>query len=51
VAHPALIGVDDIDVLYGNNTATPLREVHGYEPGWGTVGGSIREEITALMSG
>src|SRR4051794_15555141 len=49
VAHPALIGVDDIDVLYGNNTATPLREVHGYEPGWGTVGDRLREEITALM--
>jgi glutamate synthase domain-containing protein 2 len=51
VAHPALIGVDDIDILYGNNTATPLREVHGYEPGWGTVGEDLREEITAIMSG
>jgi glutamate synthase domain-containing protein 2 len=50
VAHPALIGVDDIDVLYGNNTATPLREVHGYEPGWGTVGDRLREEITAIMA-
>ncbi|MDX6326760.1 MAG: hypothetical protein QOK15_3114 [Nocardioidaceae bacterium] len=50
VAHPALIGVDDVDILYGNNTATALREVLGYEPGWGTVGDRLRDEITAIMA-
>jgi glutamate synthase domain-containing protein 2 len=51
VSHPALIDVDDIEVLYGNNVATPLREVHGYRPGWGSVSDEQRRAIDALMSG
>ncbi len=51
VVHPALIDVDDIEVLYGNNTATPLREVHGYQPGWGKVSEEQRAAIEAIMTG
>ncbi len=51
VAHPALVDADDVEVLYGTNTARPLREVHGYQPGWGTVGEDLAREVTRLMSG
>lgn len=51
VAHPALIDADDIDVLHGHDWARPLREVYGYEPGWGRVSKERAAEITALMSG
>jgi glutamate synthase domain-containing protein 2 len=51
VAHPGLVTIDDVEVLSGNNSAVPLREVHGYQPGWGTVGDELREDITRLMSG
>ncbi len=51
VAHPALVTVDDVEVLSGNNSATALRDVHGYQPGWGTVGPELHEEITRIMSG
>jgi glutamate synthase domain-containing protein 2 len=51
VSHPALVDVDDIEVLYGNNTATPLREVHGYQPGWGSVSDEQRAAVDAIMAG
>jgi glutamate synthase domain-containing protein 2 len=51
VAHPALIDVDDVEVLYGTNTARPLRTLHGYQPGWGTVGERLAREITDVMAG
>src|SRR4051794_6271038 len=51
VPHPALIDADDIEVLYGNNTATPLREVHHYQPGWGNVSPAQRDAVVALMTG
>jgi glutamate synthase domain-containing protein 2 len=51
VAHPALIDADDIDMLYGNRAARPLREVYGYEPGWGRVGDRDAAAVTALMAG
>ena len=51
VPHPALIGVDDIDVLYGNNIARSLREVYGYEPDWGVVDDEHRAVVNRLMAG
>ncbi|MFZ5846799.1 MAG: FMN-binding glutamate synthase family protein [Actinomycetota bacterium] len=51
VAHPALIDADDVEMLYGNQVARPLREVYGYEPGWGRVSQERAAEITALMAG
>ncbi len=51
VSHPALIDVDDVEVLYGNNTAKLLREVHGYQPGWGAVSDEQRAAIDTIMAG
>ena len=50
VAHPALIGVDDIEVLYGTNTSRPLHEVFGYHPGWGQVSDEQRKAICEIMT-
>jgi glutamate synthase domain-containing protein 2 len=51
VVHPALVDVDDVEVLHGTNTARPLREVYGYQPGWGGVSPEQRAAVTALMVG
>ena len=51
VAHPALIDGDDIDVLYGDQSAKPLRDVYGYEPGWGRVSEHDAAAIRSLMAG
>jgi glutamate synthase domain-containing protein 2 len=50
VAHPALIDGDDIDVLYGDQSARPLREVYGYQAGWGRIGEADAAAIRALMA-
>ena len=49
VVHPALIGPDDVDIARGVETSQTLREVYGYEPGWGTLGEPLRSELVALM--
>jgi glutamate synthase domain-containing protein 2 len=51
VVHPGLIEVDDIDILDGNGSATPLREVYGYQPGWGGLSEEHRVRLTGLMAG
>jgi glutamate synthase domain-containing protein 2 len=51
VAHPALIDMEDIEMLYGNHVARPLREVYDYEPGWGRVSDEQRAAISSVMSG
>jgi len=51
VAHPALIDVDDVEVLYGTNTARALHEVYGYQPGWGHVSAEQQKVITGIMTG
>ena len=51
VAHPALIDVDDVEVLYGNNTATLLRDVYGYQAGWGSVSPEQQATVEHLMAG
>ena len=50
VAHPAMITTDDISMLNGHQSQTPLREVYGYEPGWGTPGREIATEIEQIMA-
>jgi hypothetical protein len=50
VAHPGLIDADDIEILYAQRSAVPLREVYGYQPGWGAVTGANREILEAMMS-
>ncbi|MQW74601.1 FMN-binding glutamate synthase family protein [Nocardioides sp. dk4132] len=49
VPHPALIGPDDIDLAEGVRSATSLREVYGYQQGWGVPGPHLRAEIEELM--
>jgi glutamate synthase domain-containing protein 2 len=51
VAHPALIDMDDIEMLYGNHVAKSLREVYDYEPGWGRISDEQRVAISSIMSG
>ncbi len=50
LAHPALITVRDIDVLYGQADARPLYEVVGYDPDWGQPSAADQDEITAIMA-
>ena len=49
VAHPGLIDADSVEILDGNRTGTPLREIYGYEPGWGALGPQLAQEITDIM--
>jgi len=49
--HPALIDADDIEVLFAQRDAVPLRKLVGYEPGWGSVGEAHRGAVTELMIG
>lgn len=49
VAHPALITADDIDILDGQRSAMPLRELYGYEAGWGELGTTLRTELLTVM--
>jgi Conserved region in glutamate synthase len=51
VAHPGLIDADDIEVLYGDHAARPLRDVYGYRPEWGQLSAEQCETIVALMDG
>jgi len=50
VIHPGLIGPDDVDVVDGVRSARTIREVYGYQPGWGVVGPQLHEDIAALMA-
>ncbi|MFP5347922.1 MAG: FMN-binding glutamate synthase family protein [Actinomycetes bacterium] len=50
VEHPGLIDADSVEVLDGRTSATPLREVYGYEPGWGMPSPPDQEEIIRLMT-
>jgi glutamate synthase domain-containing protein 2 len=50
VVHPGLVTPDDIDIAQGIETSRGLREVYGYEPGWGQLGERHQKEIVALMA-
>jgi glutamate synthase domain-containing protein 2 len=50
VEHPALIDTESVEVLDGRTGATPLREVYGYELGWGLPSPADRKEIIRLMT-
>ncbi|UNX53684.1 FMN-binding glutamate synthase family protein [Georgenia sp. TF02-10] len=51
VAHPGLIDADDVELMHGNQRGVPLREVAGYEPGWGQPSATQQAEITDIMLG
>jgi glutamate synthase domain-containing protein 2 len=50
VEHPGLISTDDLDILEGVGSKTPLREVYGYEEGWGLPSLLDQAAIIALMA-
>ncbi|QGG95887.1 FMN-binding glutamate synthase family protein [Actinomarinicola tropica] len=50
VLHPSLLTPDDIDLLHGLESATPLREVYGYERGWALPSAADRAAIVELMA-
>ena len=51
VEHPGLIESDAVEILDGRTSSTPLRDVYGYEPGWGLPSPADRAEIAAIMTG
>ncbi|MTB87712.1 FMN-binding glutamate synthase family protein [Aeromicrobium senzhongii] len=50
VVHPGLITADDIDILDGQRSKVSLRELYGYEPGWGELGKGVRQELFDVMA-
>jgi glutamate synthase domain-containing protein 2 len=51
VEHPALIGPDSVEIVDTVSRGRSLRDVYGYQPGWGLPGARLEQEIIALMSG
>ena len=49
VVHPALLTADDIDLARGVESSRTLREVYGYEPGWGALGEHLQADLVDLM--
>lgn len=49
VAHPALIGPDDVEILTGHTNSTPLREIVGYDSAWGGPSEADCAELLELM--
>jgi glutamate synthase domain-containing protein 2 len=49
VVHPGLIGPEDVDLLDGTRSRVSLRELYGYEPGWGELGPGLQDDVRALM--
>jgi glutamate synthase domain-containing protein 2 len=50
VSHPSLIGVDDLDILNGQESATPLRTIYEYQSNWGRPSEPEARTINALMA-
>ena len=49
-SHPGLIDADDIEILFAQRDAIPLRQLAGYEPGWGSLGPELQERVDRLMA-
>jgi hypothetical protein len=49
VLHPGLITPDDVDVMDGVRRSRSLREVYGYEPGWGELSRGLQQEVCDLV--
>ncbi|WP_168581237.1 FMN-binding glutamate synthase family protein [Gephyromycinifex aptenodytis] len=49
VAHPALVDTEDIEIFYGQTRGVSLREVAGYEPGWGHPSQADMDELVRIM--
>lgn len=50
VLHPAFIGPDHLEILSDNYGSRSVREVFGYEAGWGIPAGVDRERIVEIMT-
>ena len=50
VEHPGLIESDVVEILDGRTSSTPLRDVYGYEPGWGLPSMTDRADIVRIMT-
>ncbi|MCE5287949.1 MAG: FMN-binding glutamate synthase family protein [Nocardiaceae bacterium] len=50
VAHPALIGTDDLDLIDNAESGRSLREACEYQPGWGLPSPADQVEIARIMS-
>src|SRR5690606_20970500 len=50
VVHPGMITADDIDILEGQRSAVSLRELYGYEPGWGELGADVQAQLVKVMA-
>ncbi len=50
VEHPALIDTDHVELLEAGMRSTTLREVYGYQPGWGRPSAADQAEIRRLMT-
>jgi hypothetical protein len=51
VEHPGLIESDAVEIPDGRTSSTPLRDVYGYEPGWGLPSAADRADIASIMTG
>ncbi|MET4079011.1 FMN-binding glutamate synthase family protein [Janibacter sp. UYMM211] len=51
VWHPGLVDADDIELVSEARTGVPLREIYGYQPGWGSLGPGLADEVVDLMRG
>ncbi|HET7432093.1 MAG TPA: FMN-binding glutamate synthase family protein [Nocardioides sp.] len=49
VMHPGLVTADDVDVMDGVRGSQSLREVYGYEPGWGELSPRLQQELCDLL--
>ena len=49
VVHPGLISPDDVDLMDGLAGGRSLREVYGYDEGWGVPGPALQAQVTDLM--
>jgi glutamate synthase domain-containing protein 2 len=49
VEHPALVGPDRLEVLDGRFGSETVRELFGYEEGWGFPGAADRDAIARIM--
>ncbi len=50
VRHPAMLDADDVEIMDGNRSGTPLRQIYGYEPTWGGVSSRVSAEIVDVMA-
>jgi hypothetical protein len=51
VEHPGLIGTDSVEILTGRTASTSIRDVYGYEEGWGMPSPADQAEIARIMTG